>query len=142
MIQLLTSSMKTNFLWYYAVSISWNEVEIKEVFLNFFQLEKKDASSIAIKVLSLLEQYGLPIEDCHRQSYDNAAVMTGARNGVQKKILDVNPRAMFVNCENQNLNLACLHSCAVNPCVTTFFGVLDRLFASFSVSSSRWAILK
>lgn len=110
------------------VSISRNEVEIKEVFLGFFQLEEKDASSIAIKVLSLLEQYGLPIENCHGQSYDNTAVMAGARSGAQKQILGVNPRAMFVNCENHTLNLACLHSCAVEPRVTTFFSNCSRSF--------------
>jgi len=118
------------------------KVEIKEVFLGFFQIDKKDSGSLVNKILEKLEQDEISITDCRGQTYDNAAVMAGVRGGVQQKILEVNPKAVFVNCENHSLNLACVHASSVHSAVVTFFGLLDKLFSFFSSSTSRWGVLK
>lgn len=117
-------------------------VEIKEVFVGFFQISKKDAGSLANKILEKLEEDKIPISDCRGQTYDNAAVMAGVRGGVQQKIIEVNPKAVFVNCENHSLNLACVHASEVQPVVVTFFGTLEKVFTFFSSSTSRWEVLK
>ena len=57
--------------------------------------------------------------------------MAGVRGGVQQKILEVNPKAVFVNCENHSLNLACVHTSSVHSVVVTFFGLLEKLFIFF-----------
>ena len=83
------------------------------------------------KILQKLEQDTISIIDCRGQTYDNAAVMAGVRGGVQQKILEVNPKAVFVNCENHSLNLACVHASGVLSVVVTFFGLLKKLFVFF-----------
>ena len=82
------------------------------------------------------------IEDCRGQAYDNAAVMSGVRTGVQKRISEINPHAQFINCENHSLNLACVHAAEVHPAVVTFFGIMDTIFVFFSSSTSCWEVLK
>ena len=118
------------------------KVEIKETFLGFFQVNKKDAVSLVNKIQEKLEEDKISMNDCRGQAYDNAAVMAGVRGGVQQKILEVNPKAVFVNCENHSLNLACVHASEVQPVVVTFFGILEKLFTFFSSSTSRWEVLK
>ena len=104
------------------------KVEIKEVFLEFFQIDKKDAGNLVNKILQKLEQDTISIIDCRGQTYDNAAVMAGVRGGVHQKILEVNPKAVFVNCENHSFNLACVHASGVRSVAVTFFGLLEKLF--------------
>lgn len=118
------------------------KVEIKEVFLGYFQVNKKDALSLVTEILKKLEEDNIAINDCRGQAYDNAAVLAGVRAGVQQRILDINPKAVFVNCENHSLNLACVHASEMEPVVVTFFGVVENLFTFFSSSTSRWEVLK
>ena len=109
------------------------KVKIKEVFLGFFQIDKKDAGSLVNKILQKLDQDKISIIDCRGQTYDNTAFMAGVRGGVQQKILEVNPKAVYVNCENHSLNLACLHASGVHSVVVTFFGLLEKLFIFFFI---------
>ena len=67
--------------------------------------------------------------------------MAGVRGGVQQKILEVNPKSVFVNCKNHCLNLAFVHASGVHSVVVTFFGHLKKLFV-FCLSTSRWEVLK
>ena len=118
------------------------DVEIKEVFLGFFQVSEKNAASLVKSVIEKLSDDGIDLNDCRGQAYDKAAVMSGVRTGVQKRILEINPQAQFINCENHSLNLACVHAAEVHPTVVTFFGIMDKIFVFFSSSTSRWEVLK
>ena len=118
------------------------KVKIKEVFLGFFQIDKKDAAGLVNKILQKLEEDTISIIDCRGQTYNNAAVMAGVRGGVQQKILEVNQKAVIVNCENHSLNLSCVHANGVHSVDVTFFGLLEKLFIFFSSSTSRWEVLK
>ena len=60
----------------------------------------------------------------------------------KKRILEINPQAQFINCENHSLNLACVHAAEVHPTVVTFFGISDKVFVFFSSSTSRWEVMK
>ena len=68
------------------VHVHENSIEIKEAFIEFFEIHDKSSEAIASAILSKLEADGLPIEDCRGQTYDNAAVMAGRRSGVQTRI--------------------------------------------------------
>ena len=118
------------------------DVEIKEVFFGFFQVSEKNAASLVETVIEKLNDDGIDLNDCRGQAYDNAAVMSGVRIGVQKRILEINPQAQFINCENHSLNLACVHAAEVHPTVVTFFGIMNKIFIFFSSSTTRWEVLK
>jgi hypothetical protein len=71
----------------------------------------------------------------------NAAFMAGHRSGVQKRISEINPKALFVPYSNHSLNLTCVHAASVTVYSVTCFGTLDRLFSFFSASTHRWDVL-
>ncbi|XP_053120646.1 uncharacterized protein LOC128331326 [Hemicordylus capensis] len=81
------------------------EVTIKEHFLGFVPLKKTTCAFMAETLLWLLEQMGLPLENLRGQGYDNGSNMRGKEHGVQKRVLDINPRAFFVPCSAHSLNL-------------------------------------
>ena len=120
------------------VKMDENEVKVKESFLRFIETKHKSAEEISGLILRELENDGIQIGDCRGQAFDNAAVMAGHRSGVQKRISEINPKALFVPCTNHSLNLAYVHAASVAVHSVTFFGTLDRLFSFFSASTHRW----
>ena len=79
-----------------------------------------------------LATLGLRIEDCRGQAFDNAAVMAGRKSGVQQRILELNPQAVFVICDNHSLNLVGVDAAETSPAVVTFFGTIQEIYSFFS----------
>ena len=80
------------------IKVDSSEVQIKELFLNFFRLHRKKADKIIKSILDELQQNGLDIMMCRGQAYDNASPMAGIRSRVQCRIKQVNYKAIFIPC--------------------------------------------
>jgi len=102
------------------VHIHETSVEIKESFIDFFEIHEKTPEELATEILSKLDADGLRVEDCRGQTYDSAAVMSGRRTGVQTRIRGKNPRALYVPCDSHSLNLVGVHAAHVDPVMVTF----------------------
>ena len=68
--------------------------------------------------------------------------MAGKKNGVQKRVLELNAQARFVPCSCHSLNLVFSYCAKSNHVYISFFGALQKLYAKLSASTSRWQILK
>jgi hypothetical protein len=97
---------------------------------------------LKMQFLEQLNDLELPLEDCRCQCYDNAAVMSGRISGVQKRILDKNPLALFLNCDNHSLNLSAVHAAAEETLAVTFFSTVEGVYTFFAHSTVRWQQLK
>ncbi|XP_047137607.2 zinc finger MYM-type protein 1-like [Hydra vulgaris] len=116
------------------------EFSIKEHFLGFVPLKKTTGAYMAETIIQQLEEMELPIDNLRGQGYDNGANMIGKNNGVQKKILNINPRALFVPCSAHTLNLVV--NDAANCCLmaTSFFDIVQRVYVYFSSLTHRWVV--
>ncbi|XP_047122997.1 zinc finger MYM-type protein 1-like [Hydra vulgaris] len=116
------------------------EFSIKEHFLGFVPLKKTTGAYMAETIIQQLEEMELPIDNLRGQGYDNGANMIGKKNGVQKKILNINPRALFVPCSAHTLNLVV--NDAANCCLmaTSFFDIVQRVYVYFLSSTHRWVV--
>ncbi|XP_077341212.1 zinc finger MYM-type protein 1-like [Lithobates pipiens] len=123
------------------VHIEGDNVEVKESFLGFFPIAGKTAAELTDNILQHLEEAGLDISLCRGQGYDNAATMAGIHGGVQAKIKEINPKALFIPCANHSLNLCGVHSFGSVASCVTFFGTLEKVYLFFSVSTHRWELL-
>ncbi|KAL7614089.1 hypothetical protein Lser_V15G07721 [Lactuca serriola] len=54
---------------------------------------------------NLLQDLDLDIDNIRGQSYDNGSNMKGKHKGVQRKLLDINPKAFYTPCASRSLNL-------------------------------------
>jgi len=116
--------------------------QIRESFVGYYLIEKPDAAHYEMLVLEVLSSLGLDFSYCRGQTYDNAATMSGERSGLQKRLLDRNPKATFQNCDNHSLNFAAQHAAEVDPSVLTFFETVHEIFTFFSHSPNRWTQMK
>ncbi|XP_065642103.1 52 kDa repressor of the inhibitor of the protein kinase-like [Hydra vulgaris] len=80
------------------VKIDNRNVEVKESFLGFISLSGKKADFITQKIVQFLEKDGLDLKICRTQGYNNATIMSGIHTGVQTRIKEFNPKAIFVPC--------------------------------------------
>lgn len=116
-------------------------VKIEESFIAFIETIEKPANAYTSTILQKLQEDGIDIQDSRGQTYDNASVMIGRANGVQQRIKEVNPKAVFVACSNHSLNRAGVHAASTTTPSLTFFGILEKLYSFFARSSHRWDLL-
>ena len=88
-----------------------------------------------------LNSLDLDINDVRGTRYDNGSNMRGKHQGVQKRLLDINPRAFYMPCGCISLNLVL--SDMANSCskAKSFFGACQALYNVFANLTKRWNIL-
>ncbi|XP_063816563.1 solute carrier family 35 member C2 isoform X1 [Pseudophryne corroboree] len=115
--------------------------EVKEAFLGFDDVsEDRRAPAIAEYLLGVLEQYNC-LKKLVSQTYDGASVMASDLNGLQARIKEKIPEAMFIHCYAHKLNLVYLHSAKCMPQCKTFFKTLEGLSGFFNKSAKRTHLL-
>ena len=124
------------------LKLSYNFVTIEESFLGFLNVDDTSGKGLFDITLEELKSLGLEIDDMCGQGYDNGANMKGKHQGVQKRFLDINPRAFYTPCCCHSLNLTLCDM--ANKCVKgkNFFGFIQRIYTIFANSTKRWEILK
>lgn len=68
--------------------------------------------------------------------------MQGKKQGVQKRVLEINNKALYVPCGSHTLNLVVGDAAKSSVTSISFFGLIQRLYNLFSSSVQRWSILK
>ncbi|XP_072943498.1 zinc finger MYM-type protein 1-like [Epargyreus clarus] len=130
---------------YAAISRSENgqaiDIEVREVFLGFHAVTKHSAADLVNQVTTLFSEKSLDFKKCVGQGYDGASVMSGAYNGVQKRIKDIQPNAEYVHCASHNLNLVINDAVRGSIEIQKFFAIMQDLFNFFGNSIKRWDLL-
>ncbi|CAB3980295.1 52 kDa repressor of the inhibitor of the kinase-like [Paramuricea clavata] len=88
-----------------------SNMEVCEEFLGFVKLTKMDVQFVFDVFIPILKGWGLDLTGLVGQGYDGAAVMSGSNNGLQKKVSDAYPKAVYVHCCSHVLNLALAGAC-------------------------------
>lgn len=73
-------------------------VEICESFLGFYACVDQTAAGLSDQIVSIVQEKGLSFDKCRGQGYDGTRTMSGVYNGVQKKIMAIQPKATYVHC--------------------------------------------
>jgi len=125
-----------------SVDISTTPINVTEYFLEFLKVDDTSGKGLFEVILDEIKCIGLDIDNLRGQGYDNGSNMKGKHQGVQKRLLDINPRSFYTPCGCHNLNLVLCDM--VNSCTKaiSFFGVVQRIYSLFSSSTKRWKILK
>ena len=92
-----------------------SKLQPAEVFFGFYHAKKTDAGSLLDILKSALEELHLPFCNLRGQGYDGAASMSGKESGLQTRVRQENPQALWVYCFGHNLNLVVQDSIKKNP---------------------------
>ena len=111
--------------------VRMSDGEVVERFLTFIPIESDTGEGLATTVLKFLNECDIDIKNLRRQSYDNAADMSGCYNGLQAHICQINPLAHYISYAAHSLNLVGVS--AAETCVKAlfFFGIVQKLFNFF-----------
>ena len=113
---------------------------VREEFLAFIKLERITGEKVAEGILEFLKQNDIPVGNICGQGYDEASNMASQRVGVQARIRQEAPLAVYVHCSAHCLNLVISKSCSL-PQVRN---VMDRLLqcSRFFLYPKRMGILE
>ena len=111
--------------------------EIKEHFLGFLVAPESTGYGLSNLILSRLKELNIPFSDCRGQSYDNGANMKGKNKGVQARLLEKNPRALYVPCGAHTLNLVVADAAKNSVDATSYFGNVQKIYNLFSAAVQR-----
>lgn len=106
--------------------------QIKEHFMGFLVAEESTGESVSALILKRLEELQIAFDDCRGQSYDNGANMRGKNKGVQARLLQLNPRALFVPCGAHTLNLVIADAAKSSKDAISFFGIVQKLYCLYT----------
>ena len=82
------------------------DLQVNETFVGFYETPSTNSNTMFEIALDVLTRFQLNMSDCRGQCFDGAANMAGNVAGLQKKIIEIQPKALFVHCMNHSLSLA------------------------------------
>ena len=92
-----------------------HDLTVNETFLGFYETAATDAGTLFTITSDVLTRFELKLENCRGQCFDGASNMAGNISGLQKKISDVKPKALYVHCISHSLSLTFQDSISVIP---------------------------
>uniref|UniRef100_J3MVY2 DUF4371 domain-containing protein n=1 Tax=Oryza brachyantha TaxID=4533 RepID=J3MVY2_ORYBR len=124
------------------VDLSSSNICIVESFLGFLDVNDTTVQGLFDVLEKELKDLHLDIDDKRGQGYDNGSNMKGKHQGVQKKLLDINPKAFYsaCGCHSLNLTFVIYQRLVIKPKI--FFGIIQRIYTTFANSTKKWQILK
>ncbi|XP_024120007.1 zinc finger MYM-type protein 1 isoform X3 [Oryzias melastigma] len=116
--------------------------QIKEHFVGFLEAEETSEEGLSALVFKKLRELNIPFYNCRGQAYDNGTNTMGKNQGVQARLRQINPRALYVPSIAHTVKLVVSDAARSSADADAYFGYLQKLFNFFAASTSRWSILK
>lgn len=82
------------------------EGNIHERLIEYIDLDSITSESVTDAILQCLKRHNLRVSDLRAQTYDGASNMSGRVSGVQARIKELQPLAVYTHCASHRLNLA------------------------------------
>ena len=113
-----------------------SEKQIREEFLGFITVERITGEALATALLSWLQAHDLDVSLCRGQGYDGASNMSASTRGVQARIREASPLALYTHCQSHQLNLCIVKVCSI-PKIRNASGVISEIAKFFNYSPKR-----
>lgn len=102
---------------------------IQEHLLSLKVASKTDAQTLLTLLKDTLTSHGLSLSQVRGQCYDGASNMSGVYQGLQARVKQESPKALYVHCYAHCLNLVLVDATKKNKMARNFFGTLESLYS-------------
>ena len=91
------------------VCLRWvdNDRQVHEVFIGLRVVESIDSATLTAAIKDVLMRMNLSLTKMRDRCYDGASCMSGLKSGVETRLSEEEPRAIYTHCYGHVLNLAC-----------------------------------
>ena len=114
--------------------IDSKEATIHEYFLAFVEATNLDAQSLTQYIVDTISKHQLDLTCIVSQGYDGASVMSGNCSGVQTRLKEFAPHAVYIHCYAHILNLVLVDSVKAVSDATQFFALVESLYVFLSTT--------
>lgn len=118
------------------------EAATHEYFLTFVEATSLDAEGLTKYIVDTLNKHQLDLTCIVSQGYDGASVMSGHCTGVQTRLKEFAPHAVYIHCHAHILNLVLVDSVKAIPEATQFFALLESLYVFMSTTKAHAVFLQ
>ena len=115
---------------------------IHEHFLTYVEATNLTAESLIKYITDILQENQLDQKLIVSQGYDGASVISGQCSGVQARLKEHAPQAVYVHCYAHTLNLVLVDCCRMIPDATEFFSLLEALYVFISTTKAHAIFMK
>ncbi|CAG2243937.1 unnamed protein product [Mytilus edulis] len=103
------------------VCLRWidDHLQAHEDLIGLYKVDNTQAATIAESIKDVLVGLNVNIGNCRGQTYDGASAMAGRKSGVQQRIKEIEPKALYNHCHGHLLNLACADNIKKNESLSS-----------------------
>ena len=116
--------------------------KVYERFIGFVHISSLDAASLVEYICDTMSACHLSLDNCVSQCYDGASVMSGACSGVQARIREIAPCAIYTHCCAHRLNLVLVDCFRCISYAGEFLAQLESLYVFMSASKAHELFLE
>ncbi len=116
------------------------EVDVEERLLALRTVDETSSEVLFETLCTVLQSHGIDLSNIRGQCYDGANNVSGIRTGLQARIKELSPSALFVHCYAHILNLVIVDAMTSNTIARDFFGTLQNLYVFIQTCTKRHAV--
>lgn len=114
------------------------QLESEELFVGFYETSNTTANAL-VDLKDALKRFSLLIGKCRGQCYDGAVNVSGIRRGLQARVQEMEPRAMYIHCMAHLVNLVVQDVAKNIPACRNFMVLIRDLITVIRNSPKRLA---
>lgn len=118
------------------------KVVVHELFLGFYDTPKTDFDTLFEVIKDSLTRYTLSFNKCRGQCFDGANNVSGSITGLQTRIREIEPRALYTHCAGHNLSLCAQDAMSQIPEIADLLSNVKELITFIRASAKRLHIFK
>ena len=108
--------------------------EPTEHFIDFLPMKRTDTESIYSALVECLKSKNIQLSNLIGMGFDGAATFSGKKSGVQARMKNHSPHALFVHCHCYQLQLACVQAANGTAGIEHVYVTLTTLWKFFYYS--------